>query len=166
MLRFPPGSGVFLTLRSGMGKKSGSGSGMNYWETIFWVKLLKSFDANPGFGMEKFGSGMEKFKSGINIPDPHHWVVVVVVGWISLHCAWSQGRGRAAPVRVRVTSSCRRGTRAPSAPAGSPPLRSDTRHSPAWHNQRKMLIMCNDLNTFAVRARRIYSLIYLAHFWL
>jgi hypothetical protein len=30
--------------------------------------------------MEKFGSGMEKFKSGINIPDPHHWVVVVVVG--------------------------------------------------------------------------------------
>jgi hypothetical protein len=40
-----------------MGKKSGSGSGMNNpdhisesleIETIFWVKILKFFDADPG----------------------------------------------------------------------------------------------------------------------
>jgi hypothetical protein len=38
-----------------MGKKSGSGSGMNNpdhifesLETIFWVKILKFFDADPG----------------------------------------------------------------------------------------------------------------------
>jgi hypothetical protein len=49
-----------------MGKKSGSGSGMNNLdhifeslETIFWVKIFKFFDADPGFGMEK-----------IRIPDP------------------------------------------------------------------------------------------------
>jgi hypothetical protein len=42
------GSGAFLTPGSGMGKKSGSGSGMNNpdyisesLETIFWVKILK-----------------------------------------------------------------------------------------------------------------------------
>jgi hypothetical protein len=50
-------------------------------ETIFWVKILKLFDANPGW--KKFRSGMEKFRirdgknsdpgSGINIPDPQHW---------------------------------------------------------------------------------------------
>ncbi len=38
-------------------------------ETIVWVKLLKFFDADPGW--EKFGSGMEK--SGMFIPDPQHW---------------------------------------------------------------------------------------------
>ncbi len=48
-------------------------------ETIFWIKIFKFFDANPGSEMKKFGSGMEKFKSGINIPDPQHWVVAVVV---------------------------------------------------------------------------------------
>jgi hypothetical protein len=44
-----------------MGKKSGSGSGMNnpdhiseWLETIFWVKILTFFDADPGSGMEKF----------------------------------------------------------------------------------------------------------------
>jgi hypothetical protein len=43
-----------------MGKKSGSGSGMDNpdhisecLETIFWVKILKFFDADPGSGMEK-----------------------------------------------------------------------------------------------------------------
>ncbi len=42
------------------GKKTGSGSGMNNLvdiseslETIFWVKILKSFDADPGSGMGK-----------------------------------------------------------------------------------------------------------------
>jgi hypothetical protein len=48
-----------------MGKKSGSGSGINFpdhifireqLETIFWVKILKFYDAYPG--------------SGINILDP------------------------------------------------------------------------------------------------
>jgi hypothetical protein len=46
-----------------MGKKSGSGSGMNNpdhvsesLETIFCVKILNGnfFDADPGAGMEKF----------------------------------------------------------------------------------------------------------------
>jgi hypothetical protein len=53
-----------------MGKKSGSGSGINILdhiseslETIFWVKILKFFDADPESGIEKFGSWM-------NIPDP------------------------------------------------------------------------------------------------
>jgi hypothetical protein len=50
--------------------KSGSGSGMNIpdhifesLETIFLVKILKFFDADPGW---------EKLGSGINIPDPQH----------------------------------------------------------------------------------------------
>jgi hypothetical protein len=45
---------------SGMGKKSGSGSGMNKpdhifesLETIFLLKIFKFFDADPGSGMEK-----------------------------------------------------------------------------------------------------------------
>jgi hypothetical protein len=49
-----PGSSAFLTPASGMGKKSGSGSGMNNTdhipeslETVFWVKILKFFDADP-----------------------------------------------------------------------------------------------------------------------
>jgi hypothetical protein len=44
-----------------MGKKSGSGSGMNNpdhisesLETIFGLKILKFFDSDPGSGMEKF----------------------------------------------------------------------------------------------------------------
>jgi hypothetical protein len=43
-----------------MGKKLGSGYGMNNpdhisesLETIFWVKILKFFDVDPGSGMEK-----------------------------------------------------------------------------------------------------------------
>jgi hypothetical protein len=43
-----PGSGAFLTPGSEMGKKSGSGSGMNNpdhislsLETIFWIEILK-----------------------------------------------------------------------------------------------------------------------------
>jgi hypothetical protein len=67
-----PGSGAFLTPGSGMGKKSGSGSGMNNpdhisksLETIFWVKILKFFDADPGW---------KKFGSGINIPAPQHYI--------------------------------------------------------------------------------------------
>jgi hypothetical protein len=35
------------------------------FETIFWVKILKFFDADPGW---------KKFGSGINIQDAQHWV--------------------------------------------------------------------------------------------
>jgi hypothetical protein len=42
-----------------MGKKSGSGSGMNK-ETLFWVKILKFFDTDPGW--KKFGSGIRNGK--------------------------------------------------------------------------------------------------------
>jgi hypothetical protein len=52
-----------------MGKKSGSGSGMNIpdhisesLETFFGVKILKFFDADLG--------------SGINIPDPQHCYIL------------------------------------------------------------------------------------------
>jgi hypothetical protein len=52
-----------LTPGSGIGKKSGSGSGMNNPDHIsesikcnFWVKILKFFDVDPGSGMGKFGS--------------------------------------------------------------------------------------------------------------
>jgi hypothetical protein len=51
-------------------------------KTIFSVKILEFFDADPGSGMEKNGSGMEKIQiwdgknsdpvTGINIPDPQH----------------------------------------------------------------------------------------------
>jgi hypothetical protein len=47
-----------LALGSGMGKKSGSESGINNlnhifeMETIFLVKVLKFFYAEPGSGME------------------------------------------------------------------------------------------------------------------
>jgi hypothetical protein len=44
-----------------MGKKSGSGMNnpghiSESLETIFWVKILKFFDADPGW--KKFGSGI------------------------------------------------------------------------------------------------------------
>jgi hypothetical protein len=48
-----------------MGKTLGYGSGMNNpdhitesLKTIFWTKILKFFDVDPGW--KKFGSGMEK----------------------------------------------------------------------------------------------------------
>jgi hypothetical protein len=66
-----PRSGAILNPGSGIGKKSGSGSGMNNpdhttesLETIFWVnKKLKFFNKDPGW--KKFESGMKKFGSGI-----------------------------------------------------------------------------------------------------
>jgi hypothetical protein len=55
---------------SGMGKKSVSGSGMNNpdhisesLETIFGVKILKFFDADPGPGWKRFGSGIRDGKN-------------------------------------------------------------------------------------------------------
>jgi hypothetical protein len=65
-----------------MGKKLGSGSGMNNPDhiseslnTFLGVKILKFFDADPGPGWKKFGFRIRGKKSsdlgsGINIPDP------------------------------------------------------------------------------------------------
>jgi hypothetical protein len=60
----------------------GSGSGtynLDYisesLKTIFWVKILKFFDADPGSGMEKIQIREGKNSdpgSGKNIPDPQH----------------------------------------------------------------------------------------------
>jgi hypothetical protein len=65
-----------------MGKESGSRSGMNNpdhisesLETIFWVKILKSFVADPGPGMEKIrirDVNNSDPGSGINIRGPQH----------------------------------------------------------------------------------------------
>jgi hypothetical protein len=48
-------------------------------ETIFWLKILKFFDADPdpGSGIRNLfdhgsGSGMANFGSGIKIPDSQH----------------------------------------------------------------------------------------------
>jgi hypothetical protein len=51
-------------------------------EIIFWVKILKFFDADPGWKKSGSGirnginsdpgSGMGQFGSGINIPDLQH----------------------------------------------------------------------------------------------
>jgi hypothetical protein len=69
-------SGAFLTPGSGMGGKSASGSGIRDEQLdhifqsleiiflVFCVKILKFFDADPGW---------KKVGSGINIPDPQHW---------------------------------------------------------------------------------------------
>jgi hypothetical protein len=55
-------------------KKSGSESGMNNpdhisdsLETIIWFKILKFFNADPGWKNSEPGSG-------INILDPQHWL--------------------------------------------------------------------------------------------
>jgi hypothetical protein len=45
-------------------------------ETIFWVKILKFFDADADKGIFLTldpGSGMEKIRIGDNIPDPQHY---------------------------------------------------------------------------------------------
>jgi hypothetical protein len=67
-----------------MDKKSGFGSEMNNpdhifesLETIFWVKILKFFDVDPGSGIGKIQIRDEKFGPGINIPDPQHWLTVL-----------------------------------------------------------------------------------------
>jgi hypothetical protein len=51
-------------------KKSGTGSGMNNpdhisysLETIFWVEILKFFDADPGSVMEKIRSAIRDGKN-------------------------------------------------------------------------------------------------------
>jgi hypothetical protein len=50
-------------------------------ETIFLVKILKFFGADPEPGIFSTldpRSGMEKFRIGINNPDPQHWLYVKV----------------------------------------------------------------------------------------
>jgi hypothetical protein len=42
-------------------------------ETLFWVKIHKFFDADPGW---------KKFVSEINIPDPQHCFSLVLVTYI------------------------------------------------------------------------------------
>jgi hypothetical protein len=53
-----------------MGKKSGMNNPDRVSETleiIFWVKKLKFFDADPGFGIEKISDpGRKKFGSGLH----------------------------------------------------------------------------------------------------
>jgi hypothetical protein len=39
-------------------------------KTIFWIKILKFFGADPG-------SGMEKFQIRDKHPDPQHWFIVM-----------------------------------------------------------------------------------------
>ncbi len=38
---------------------------------FFWVKILKLFDADPGW--KNSDPGWKKVESAINIPDPQHW---------------------------------------------------------------------------------------------
>jgi hypothetical protein len=64
---------------SGMGKKPGSRFGMNNpdrisesIETIFWVKILEFFDADPVSGMEKIRMRDGKVADP-GYPDPQHW---------------------------------------------------------------------------------------------
>ncbi len=71
-----PGSGAFLTPGSGIGKISRSVSGKNITdpisvslETIFWVKILKFFDADPGSG-NIFDPGSGIWDRGFGIRDP------------------------------------------------------------------------------------------------
>jgi hypothetical protein len=75
-----------------MGKKSGSGSGVNNpdhisesVETIFWVKIpLTVFDFDPGSGIFRFLPWIRDGKnsdlgSGIIMPDPQHCLVGRIV---------------------------------------------------------------------------------------
>jgi hypothetical protein len=44
-------------------------------ETIFWVKIFKFLDVDPGPGSEiSVIRDGKKFGSGLNIPDPLHWL--------------------------------------------------------------------------------------------
>ncbi len=50
-------------------------------ETIFWVKILKFFDADPGSGDRDGKNSDPKWKhsdpaSGI-VPDPQYWLITV-----------------------------------------------------------------------------------------
>ncbi len=68
-----PGSGAFLHLDPGRVKSQDPdpGFGMSNpdhssksLETIFWVKIIKFFDANPGLRWKKFGRDRKKSGPG------------------------------------------------------------------------------------------------------
>jgi hypothetical protein len=73
-----------------MGKKSGSGSGVNNpdhisesLETIFWVKIPKFFGADPGSGIETiqiWNQGWRKLGSGIK--NKHPGSATLFISWI------------------------------------------------------------------------------------
>ncbi len=56
-------------------------------ETIFWVKILKFSDADPGW--KNSDSGWKKFESGISIPGPQHWKLQLP-GRKNISCYWNQ----------------------------------------------------------------------------
>ncbi len=66
-------------------------------ETIFGVKILNFFEADPGSGMGQIrirDPGWKKLGSGINIPDPQYWY---------------QGNERTIPVPlISLCSTCQR----------------------------------------------------------
>jgi hypothetical protein len=67
-----PGSDAFLTPGSGMRTESGMNNPDHISEslvTIFWVKILKFFDADPESEMKKIRSGIRDGK--IRIRDKH-----------------------------------------------------------------------------------------------
>jgi hypothetical protein len=50
-------------------------------ETIFWVKILKFFDTDPGSSnLLALDPGWKKFDlgTGINIPNPQHWAKIFI----------------------------------------------------------------------------------------
>ncbi len=108
-----PGSRVFLTPGSRMGRISASGSEMNNpdhvfysLETIyFWVTILKFFDADPGW--RQFGSWIRNGKksgpgSGINIPDPQHIRTCVhISAWKKEHLSQSKNPTIYVVLRIR-----------------------------------------------------------------
>ncbi len=60
-------------------------------ETIFCVKIIKFFDADPGIGMEKFGSGMGKIwirGSAALLP----MEVILAMVWVSVPDLWRFGK--------------------------------------------------------------------------
>jgi hypothetical protein len=72
-----------------MDTTSGSGSGMNKTdhifeslEKIFWMKILKFFDADPGSGLEKI-----RIRDGKNSdPDPQHWKKTFKMCFCDVYC--------------------------------------------------------------------------------
>ncbi len=84
------GSGIRDGLKSG-DPVSGSGIKKNRIifprvKKIFWIKILKFFNVDTGYGMGKIWIRDGKKSdpgSGINIPDPQHWIIVSDQRWNS-----------------------------------------------------------------------------------
>jgi hypothetical protein len=70
-----PGSGAFLTPGSRIFIPDHISERL---ETIFWLKTLKFFDADPGSVIFDPESGKEKFGFGINIPDPQNCIFILL----------------------------------------------------------------------------------------